>query len=413
MMDPNQLRQLSKAELEASLGRLQQHDRSRIDALEETVQELHVHRIELEMQNRALSELQQELQTSVARYASLYDRLPIGYMTVTPEGRILESNMRATAWLQGDRRALVGRYLRAFVRAEEDIRISDYLDRCARSDTEEIVETALVFHDGSARPIQLSGQRAVTPDGATQIHLAMTDIAMLKQTQRNLERVNAEMEAFTHAMSHDLRAPLLSITTYGQVLLEEHADQLNDEGRNMVERMRRAAQRMEEALRQLLEYCRLTRQPLTPETVCLDDVVRDLLIEHRALIQYRKAQIDVQRPLAAVIGSKAIVDQVLRNLLSNALKYTLPDTAPRVRISTHVHGARVVLQIADEGIGIDARFQDRLFRLFERLHSHSQYPGAGVGLAIVRRAVERMNGRVWLKSEPGRGTIFFVELPQA
>lgn len=382
-------------------------------ALEQRVEDLQVHRIELEMQNRALSELQGSLQAAVTRYADLYDRLPIGYVTVTPQGRILEANSRAAQWLRPQRGDLVGRYFRAFLLPDDALRVSAYFDHCAHSDAEDVLETYAHADDGTTMWLQLATRRGRSPEGAVQLYVALTDITALKQSQRSLDGVSAELDAFSHAISHDLRSPLLSISTYGRVLLEDHAEGLDDEGRRIIERIRHTSQRMEETLKQLLEYSRLTRLPLVLEPICLAQTVDDLLVEHRALIQYRKARIDVERPLASVLGSRPILDQVLRNLLSNALKYTLPDEAPSVRISTTVNSTRVVLQVSDQGIGIDPKYHGHLFKLFERLNPHCQYPGAGVGLAIVRRAVERMNGRVWLRSELRKGSTFYVELPRA
>jgi PAS domain S-box-containing protein len=409
------LSQLSNQQLESNLRALQQGAPENLtaDRLQEVVQELQVHRIELEMQNRALVDAQQELQQSVCRFTSLYDRLPIGYVTVTPQGRIVEANARAIAWLQTKRPDLLGAYLRSFVNSQDALRLSAHLEACAQQDAEERLEITLRFHDGGSLPVQLASQRAPAPGGAVQIHVAMSDISALKHTQQTLEAINAELDAFSHAVSHDLRAPLLNISTFAQVVLEEHTETLTEDGRMMVQRMRNASVRMQETLKQLLEYSRLIRRPMNIETVDLDAAVRDLLIEHRALIHYRKAAIEVVSPLPAVRGVPGFVDQVLRNLLSNALKYTLPDRAPRVRIAASVHGARVVLQIKDQGIGIESQKHSQVFKMFERLHGHSNYPGAGLGLAIVRRAVERMDGRVWLESTPGEGSTFFVELPKA
>lgn len=180
----------------------------------------------------------------------------------------------------------------------------------------------------------------------------------------------------------------------------------------MMHRIEGAAMRMEATLKNLLDYSSLAREEVLLETVPVAEVVRDLLIEHRGVIQEKRAVITVAPALPAVRGSRLILNQLLANLLTNALKYTQPGEAPRVQFDAEVHGDIVRLKVSDEGIGIDRQHHERIFRIFERLHGYSRYPGTGVGLAIARRAVERMNGRIWVESELGKGSCFNIELPK-
>lgn len=383
------------------------------ESLPQRVWELERQRLELELQNRALLEAQADLQQSVQSYATLYDRLPVGHVTVTPQGRIIEANARAIAWLRSSRPHVAGAFLRSFLDAPDAARLNAHLQAGGQHDTEETLELHLRYPDRPPLAVRVSSHGTQSPAGVRQIHLALMDISALKRAQRELEDAHGELDAFTHSISHDLRAPLVTISTFGAVILEDHAEGLDAEAQVMVQRMRNAALRMEETLKQLLEYSRVTRQPMAAESVDLDELMRGLLVEHRGLIHYRKAEIVVERPLPSVRASASVVCQVLRNLLTNALKYTLPEHPPRVRIAASVHQGRVVLKVEDQGIGIDARFHDHVFKVFERLHSHNRYPGAGIGLAIVRRAMERLDGRVWLESVPGKGSTFFVELPAA
>jgi signal transduction histidine kinase len=138
-----------------------------------------------------------------------------------------------------------------------------------------------------------------------------------------------------------------------------------------------------------------------------------MLIEHRALLEERRADVAVAPSLPAVRGCVPILNQVLSNLLTNALKYTREGENPVVRISAETRNRTIVLRVADRGIGIDRRHHERIFRIFERLHGYSKYPGSGVGLAIARRAVERMHGRIWVESQPDQGSCFCIELPKA
>jgi PAS domain S-box-containing protein len=410
------VRELSDQQLQETLRALQRPEESAGAAgrLQEIVQELQVHRIELEMQNRSLQEMQVELEHSIQRYTDLYDNLPLGYLTVSSEGRILQANLSAAEMLRVPREKLPGTFVRSFLDSYEAGRFAGHLETCVESGRPASMEVTLRLKDGSTRMVQFASRRAPESlDGLPQILVGVTDISQLKQAQRVLEEVNREQEAFNYSISHDLRAPLVTINTYAAIVLGEHAQQLDEEGRGMVQRIRAAAQRMEATLKHLLEYSTLAREEIVLEAVDTEEAVKELLIEHRGVIQERKAEIFVARPLPPVRGCRAIFNQVLANLLTNALKYTRPEEPPRVRIFAEQRDALVLLRVADDGIGIDPKYHERIFQIFERLHGYSRYPGSGVGLAIARRAVERMNGRIWVESEPGHGSCFCLELPRA
>jgi signal transduction histidine kinase len=178
----------------------------------------------------------------------------------------------------------------------------------------------------------------------------------------------------------------------------------------MLHRIENAAMRMEETLKHLLEYSMLAREELVMQALDLNEVLSDVLVEHRGMIQQVRADVIVSPALPPVRGSRVILGQVLANLLTNALKYTQPGVAPRVEIGATESANGVVIHVRDHGIGIEEKFHARIFEIFERLHGYTKYPGSGVGLAIARRAVERMNGRIWLESAPGVGSTFYIEL---
>jgi PAS domain S-box-containing protein len=411
------LSSLSKEELDQNLRALREgsaQPAADSDRLQQTVQELEVHRIELEMQNRALQETQTELEQSVQRYADLYDHLPLAYVTVTPNGQIVGANRAACEWLHRDCRALVGNFLARFLDPYDGGRLAAHLENCVKSGQRSTLELTFRPRENETVAVQLSSRVApATAATELQIHIAITDISKLKRAQTFLEEINREQEAFNYSISHDLRAPLVTINNYASIVLSEHGERMDDDGKAMVERIRCAALRMEETLKHLLEYSTMAREEIVLESVSIEQIVADLLIEHRTLIQEKAAQIEVARPLPAVRGTKTMLTQVFANLLTNALKYTAPGAAPQIRISAEVTDQKVVISVTDRGIGIDAKYHERVFKIFERLHGYSRYPGSGVGLAIARRAMERMNGRIWVQSELGKGSCFYLELPKA
>lgn len=407
---------LTKEELDRSLRELQgcpQRSGSS-DELERTTQELKVHRIELEMQNRALRETQAGLEHSVHRYVDLYDNLPLAYITVHGSGQIVAANRAAMELLRRDKHSLIGAHFGRFMDPYDSGRLAAHLDQCMQGGGSSTLELCLRIEGVKPLPVQLTVRPAQLPaEQAPPIHIAITDVSNLKRSQRVLEEINQQQEEFNHSISHDLRGPIVTINTYAGIVLEEHSETMSAEGRGMMERIRAAASRMEETLKQLLEYSRLSRTDVVYEPVELQQVVADLLIEYRSVIQETKAVVQVDAPLPPLRGTRLLLSQVLGNLLSNALKYTAPGAAPEVRFSAEARNQNIVIRVADHGIGIDPQHHERVFRIFERLHSYSQYPGSGVGLAIVRRAVERMNGRIWIESQSGQGCCFCVELPKA
>lgn len=414
------LRTLSKEQLAANLreltGKSPQAAAAAIDRLQEVMQELQVHRVELEIQNRALRDTQQELEAALRRYSDLYDHLPIGYVIVSARGEIVCANPAAIELLQLPREEIVGKFFRRFLDAYDAGRFTAHVETCVQSGRPATIDLTLRLRDGTSPGVQLSSRLAPeTAEEEAQVHIAITDISKLKRTQRMLEEINREQEAFNYSISHDLRAPLVTISNYARIVMSDHGQMLDEESRGMMQRIENAAVRMEETLKHLLEYSTLAREEVVLQNVNVGELVRDLLIEHRGVIQEREAQITVQPGIPPVRGSRTILNQVLANLLTNALKYTHPGTPPRIEIGgvEAEGGTSVVLHVRDHGIGIEAKHHERIFRIFERLHGYSRYPGSGVGLAIARRAVERMNGRIWLESEPGEGSCFFIGLPKA
>ncbi|MGC8837587.1 MAG: GAF domain-containing sensor histidine kinase, partial [Anaerolineae bacterium] len=232
----------------------------------------------------------------------------------------------------------------------------------------------------------------------------------LASTTRQLEAANQELEAFAYSVSHDLRAPLRAMEGFAQALLEDYAADLDPTARDYARRIVAAAEKMNLLINDLLAYSRLGRQEMRLSSVPLDRVVETVLEELAPTVQEREAQVVVERPLPEVEGHETTLVQVLANLVDNALKFVAPGVRPQVRIWAEARDEAVRLWVEDNGIGIAPEHQGRIFHIFERLHGWEAYPGTGVGLAIVRRGVERMGGHVGVESEIGKGSRFWVEL---
>jgi PAS domain S-box-containing protein len=234
--------------------------------------------------------------------------------------------------------------------------------------------------------------------------------AFVAQRTDQLEAANKELESFAYSVSHDLRAPLRAMEGFANALLEDYAEALDETGKDYAGRVVAAAQHMDTLIQDLLAYSRLSRSALRPGTVNLGSVLNEVMHQFSSDIQKAGAQIRVERPLPDVVGDHATLVQVFSNLISNAIKFVEPGVKPRINIWAEKMNGRIRLWVEDTGIGIAPEYHDRIFRIFERLQGVENYPGTGIGLAIVKKGLERMGGRAGVDSAPGKGSKFWVEL---
>ena len=233
-----------------------------------------------------------------------------------------------------------------------------------------------------------------------------------EQKSTELMVANKELEAFSYSVSHDLRAPLRAMDGFARILDEDYGERLDAEGRRLIGVVRKSSQRMGHLIDDLLAFSRLGRQPLRTERVQVDTVVKEALEELRAELDGRPIDFAVG-PLGTAAADPALLRQALTNLLGNAIKYTRGRTPAVVEVgcrSAREPGSGPVYYVKDNGAGFDMRYAEKLFGVFERLHRADEYEGTGVGLAIVRRVIERHGGRVWADSKPGEGATFYFTL---
>lgn len=238
--------------------------------------------------------------------------------------------------------------------------------------------------------------------------------AQLQDSVKALTTVNRELESFTYSASHDLRTPLRGIEGFSSLLLQDHADQLDDQGRQYLRRIQRATLHMSQLVNDLLAYSRLQQQAEQIEPVPLAPCVHAVVASFRDELETRQGQLSVQVSDALCVQANPKgLTIVLRNLIDNALKFTPASDAPRICIEAQGRDGWVQLSVADQGIGFDMKHHDRIFGMFQRLHRQDQIPGTGIGLAMVHKAIERMGGRIRADSAPGQGARFVIELPLA
>jgi len=233
----------------------------------------------------------------------------------------------------------------------------------------------------------------------------------LETRAQQLSAINRELESFCYTIAHDLRAPLRAMEGLTTLLLEDYAEKLDKSAQDYGERIRNSAARMDQMIQELLAYSRLTLMEFQPQPIRLSRLLKDALSQLAWDLEQKEATIDLRRSPHQVLGHYTMLVQVMVNLISNAVKFVRPGDKPVVNIHDERRGEFVRIWVEDNGIGIAPEHQERIFRVFERLHGRETYSGTGIGLAIVEKAVSRMNGRVGLESEPEKGSRFWVELP--
>jgi signal transduction histidine kinase len=267
-------------------------------------------------------------------------------------------------------------------------------------------------------------QVAIAQEVAAQLAIAITQARLHEQVTRQaaeleqrvaertraLETANHELEAFTHTVSHDLKAPLRGMEGFAQALEEDFAERLDDTGRDYLSRIRASAGRMSRLIDELLQYSRIEKRPGERGAVALAPLLDELLDELAGEIQARGIRVTADLAVGEVIGEREGLREALANLLSNAVKFSPPKDGT-IAVRAYREGDRVVIAVADRGVGFDMQYHDRIFGIFERLHRQEEYPGTGVGLAIVRKVAERHGGRAWAESVVGRGSTFFLDIP--
>lgn len=252
------------------------------------------------------------------------------------------------------------------------------------------------------------------------LHLAKEQLAhaneileqRVQERTASLREVVAQMEEFSYSVSHDLRAPVRAMKGYAMAVLEDYRDKLDPRGRDLLERVVRSGGRMEALIHDVLTYSRLARAEIKLEPVYPAKLITDIIQQYPAM-QQPNADIKLREPLLPVLAHEPSLTQAISNLLSNAVKFVAPGVKPVIKVWTEPRDDKVRLWIKDNGIGIKPSYQHRLFGMFERVHQEMHFEGTGIGLAIVRKALEKMGGYAGIESDGVNGSSFWIELPAA
>lgn len=227
---------------------------------------------------------------------------------------------------------------------------------------------------------------------------------------KELRLKNQELEAFTYTVSHDLKAPLRGISGYADILLQDHSDRLDDEGKGFLNKLIKSSQQLSQLIEDLLSYSRLERRPLIYGDVQVKSIVNIILEQRNEEIKNRNIVIHVNCASETINSSHELLTQIIGNYLDNALKFTRKQPAPEIWLTYENHGETSLFSIKDNGVGFEEKFKEKIFEVFQHLHTQDVFPGTGIGLALVKKSAELLGYRVWAEGEPGKGATFYLEV---
>lgn len=386
------------------------------------------------------------LKTADQTYRVFIETMNEGAVTLSAGGLIVYGNSMFASMVGLPLSQVIGLSFDRFV-APDSLPAYQQLVQMGWSDKYR-VELTLRNHADQAIPCLLS-VTALTLDGGLSLSVIITDLTSQKESQEllsfNNEQLklanralevsnnalnlsNDNLQQFAYVASHDLQEPLRKIRSFGDLLKADYGANLGDEGYDLITRMNAAATRMTLLIKDLLDYSRLTMQQMPFGSVPLNTLLADVLDDLSVAVAERGAVVECT-DLPVVTGDKVQLRQLFQNLLSNALKFHRPGITPRIQVSarrlpvaelptsvqnTIPHSTKQVfheISVADNGIGFDEKYLDRIFQVFQRLHGRQHYPGSGVGLAICRKVANNHRGELTAESQPGQGSTFKLYLP--
>ena len=282
----------------------------------------------------------------------------------------------------------------------------------------EVEEIPIEHKDGSVRIVLWNSATLYDRDQNTPMAMIAQgqDITERKKAEEELKRytseleaANKELESFAYSISHDLRTPLRTLDGFSEMVIMDYGDKLDETGKDHLNRIRKASQRMSQLTEDILKLSRITRAEMHRDEVNLSEVAKSIADELKAAQPDRQAEFIVA-PGITVNGDKALLQILLRNLLENSWKYTGKCLNAKIEVGMVSQKEQRVYFIKDNGIGFDMKYYDKLFQPFQRLHTSKEYPGTGIGLATAQRVIRRHGGQIRAESEIGKGTIFYFTL---
>lgn len=357
---------------------------------------------------KLLEQRAKELVESERRYRLLVESPLVAFWETDADGNfefVNERFLETTGY--GSKEEIVRKQnIKNFIISEE----KDWLSKITK-EKQNIIETKFLKKDGSVIDVLISPAFIYDEKGKLlKIIGAIIDITERKKLEERLIEINKELESFAFTVSHDLRTPLRAMQGFANALFEDYGDKFDETAKFYIERIRRASENMDLLIRDLLEYSRISRIEIKLLKLNPEVIIKQVLDFLEKEIKEKNAKIEIIRPLPEIKSDKNLIFQIFLNLISNAIKFVEEGKVPEVKIWAEEKGELVRFWIEDNGIGIREEYHEKIFKIFERLHTSEKYPGTGVGLAIVKKCIERIGGKVGVISEEGKGSKFWFEI---
>jgi PAS domain S-box-containing protein len=376
-------------------------------------------------------EERKKIEDALGKSEDLYNNAPCGYHSLDKNGVFVRINNTELKWLGYQRDDVVGKmkftdlisnnslsvFHKSFPRFKELGEIRD-------------LEFEMIRKDGSILPILHNATAITDPEGNFLMSRSIIfDITERKQAEEEIQKLNQELEqrvaertsqlqsankeleAFAYSVSHDLRAPLRSIDGFSQILLEEYQDKVNEQGKNYLHRIRAATQRMSQLIDDMLNLSRVSRTEMIIQRINLSEIVHDIADEFNINQPERQVKFIIQEGIE-VKGDGQLLRILLENLISNAWKFTSKHANARIEFGKQQQEGEEVYIIRDDGAGFDMNYAGKIFGAFQRLHTDTEFPGTGIGLATVQRIIHRHGGKVWAEGEVEKGATFYFTITQ-
>lgn len=358
-----------------------------------------------------------------AHFKNILDSMMEGVQILDFDYRYIYMNNSVEKHARINKAELLGNIMTEKYPGIENTDMFEKLSRCMNERVPAFMENKFVYADGSEAWFELSIQPV--PDGVFILSIEITERKQaeselkklteeleerVKERTEQLDSINKELESFSYSVSHDLRAPLRAMDGYAKIMLEDYAQKLDEEGERILKVIVKNATQMGMLIDDLLNFSRVGKQNILRSEVKIEEIVLTVAEEIKNVYPEQKIEFTVGK-LPVVFADRSMMKVVLNNLISNAVKYSSKKEYALIEVDSYEIGNQYVIVIKDNGAGFDMNYYDKLFGVFQRLHSSKEFPGTGVGLALVQRIVTRHGGRVWAKGQVNEGATFYFSIP--
>ena len=374
-------------------------------------------------------QMEKTLADSEAMFRSVFEQAALGILIADGHAILLDFNQRLCDMFGYSREEMLGRSINDFAHPDQIAYNSEDARKLIRGNERQAIwENRYIRKDGSTlwthsgitliraengQPrLFITIMEDITDRKRTEMELKALNIELegrVRDRTAELEVINKELEAFNYSVSHDLRAPLRSMSGFAQALWEDFGHLLPEEGRGYIQRIEISTEKMEDLINDLLKLSRLGRKPIDRIKTHPDKIANLVWEELKEEVGERNINLKIHK-MPVCMADPVLLKQVYSNLLSNAIKYTRPRPLAEITLGCTRQDGRLVFWIKDNGVGFNMQYADKLFGIFQRLHSENQFEGLGVGLAIVQRIINRHNGQVWAEAAENKGATFFFTL---